>query len=332
MVSVQTPSRLHFGLLSLAPEGSLWPDLTGRGGVPARRYGGVGLMVDRPGVRVRAEPAPSWSAGGPLAGRALEFARRFADGFGPEAGRPGPPQRLTVEHAAPEHAGLGTGTQLGLAVARAVASAWGLAMAAPELARRVGRGYRSALGVHGFERGGLLVDGGKRAGDGPAPLLARVPFPAGWRVVVAIAPGPPGLHGEAERQAFARLAGRPAAPGPTDALCRLALLGLLPAALEADLPAFGEALTDFNAWAGELFAEAQGGAYAGPAARELVAFLLREGAAGAGQSSWGPAVFGVTADGDEAAALARRVRDRFGGGVRVEVCAASEAGARAWEG
>src|SRR5436305_14858544 len=105
MVRVRTSSRLHFGLLSLAGQ-------QGEAVVPARRFGGVGLMVERPGLQVRATAAAAWSAEGPLAERALAFARCFADGLrGSEAGRPRPPQRLTVEGAAPEPAGLGTGTQ-----------------------------------------------------------------------------------------------------------------------------------------------------------------------------------------------------------------------------
>src|SRR4051812_20613887 len=121
MVRVRTSSRLHFGLLSLAGGGGTpWADPPEVGILPARRFGGVGLMVEHPGIQVRAPPAAAWSAEGPLAERALAFAHRFADGSREgEAGRPLPPQRLAVERAAPEHAGLGTGTQLGLAVGRA---------------------------------------------------------------------------------------------------------------------------------------------------------------------------------------------------------------------
>ena len=174
MARVRTASRLHFGLLSLAGQTQAWPDARGRALLPARSFGGVGLMVDRPGVEVSAAPAEEWSAEGPLAGRALEFARRFARSWRDETGEEVPPRRLVVGRSAPEHAGLGTGTQLGLAVGRLLASACGLAMSAPELARRVGRGGRSALGVHGFERGGLLVEAGK------GNARVTLPFDA-WR-------------------------------------------------------------------------------------------------------------------------------------------------------
>jgi beta-RFAP synthase len=299
MLHVQTASRLHFGMLSL-------PGLA-EGRRTARCFGGVGLMVERPGLRVSAAPAGEWSAEGPLAGRALAFARAFAG-----AGEDGPPQRLVVEQAAPEHAGLGTGTQLGLAVARLLAAAWGLDLGAAELARRVGRGRRSALGVYGFEQGGFLVESGKHSDEGLSPLAARVAFPEAWRLVLALPRQAPGLHGSDEQEAFRRLAEGGAAPLPTDALCRLVLLGMLPALAEGDLDAFGEALFAFNARVGEAFAPVQGGPYAGPRVAELVAFLRAQGARGVGQSSWGPAVFAVVGDEGRAADLAARVRRQFG--------------------
>lgn len=298
MLRIQTASRLHFGFLSLPGSGE-----------GARRFGGVGLMVERPGLRVSATPAAEWSAEGPLAVRALAFARAFAgDGAG------GVPQRLVVEQAAPEHAGLGTGTQLGLAVGRLLATAWGLDLGAAELARLVGRGRRSALGVHGFEQGGFLVESGKRGDDGLSPLAVRVAFPEAWRVVLAIPRQAPGLHGPDELGAFRQLA-ESAAVLPTDALCRLVLLGMLPALAEGDVGAFGEALFEFNARAGEAFAPVQGGPYAGPRVAELVALLRGQGARGVGQSSWGPAVFAVLPDEGQAADLAARVQRRFGLGA-----------------
>src|SRR5438067_12100737 len=97
MPRIQTSSRLHFGVLSLATEGACWPDRQGLLALPARRFGSVGLMVDRPGVVVSATPAPQWSAEGPLAERALRFAERFRAGLRPAPGVELSPQRLVVE-------------------------------------------------------------------------------------------------------------------------------------------------------------------------------------------------------------------------------------------
>jgi beta-RFAP synthase len=217
---------------------------------------------------------------------------------------------LVIEASGPEHAGLGTGTQLGLAVAAALAEVAGLGkLPAAELARRVGRGARSALGVHGFDHGGFLVEAGKVRSDAIAPLVARLDFPDDWRVVLMLPGDAQGLHGEGEVQAFLRLGGGPSA---CDALCRLVLLGMLPALAEGDLPAFGEGLYEFNRQVGEMFRPVQGGAYAHPRTEEAVALLCRLGVHGAGQSSWGPAVFGVAGDEGQAQSAAARLRARFG--------------------
>ncbi len=298
MIRVEAPSRLHFGLLNQgSPAG------------PERRFGGAGLMVEHPGLRLSAHPAESWSAEGPLAERALAFARRFAESL--PAGAI-PPQRLVVEIAPPEHIGLGTGTQLAMAVARALAEAAGLDLPAAELARRVGRGARSGLGVHGFGQGGFLVDGGKQGADDLAPLVARLPFPDAWRVLVAVPPWGSGRHGAEESHAFRQLQAQPGDEAVTDRLCRLVLLGMLPALAERDAPAFGDALYEFNALSGQLFAPVQGGTYADARVAQLVTALRGRGVRGVGQSSWGPAVFAVVDDPERAQAVAGWVREWVG--------------------
>lgn len=316
MIRVATGSRLHFGLFNFGG-GDAWPNVDGEAAVPARRFGGVGLMVESPGIALAVEPAKTWAASGPLAERALEFARRFAASLVAEEL---PPHRLVVERAAPEHAGLGTGTQLGLAVAEALAVATGHpGWTVPELAARVGRGQRSAIGVHGYRHGGLIIDGGKR-GDGLAPLLVREAFPPEWRVVLLLPDVGPGVHGPAEREAFDRLT---VAWSQTDALCRLVLMGLLPALRERDCRTFGEALYDFNARVGDAFAPVQGGRYAHPAVGALVAGLRHDGVAGVGQSSWGPTVFAVVENEERATHVADAARKRYGGNMMVWVTSAA---------
>ena len=280
------PSRLHFGLFHSGAGPGRWPGWTATG--PRSAFGGVGLMVDRPGLAVRVEPANDWAATGPLAERALAFARRFV-GTLPTGERR--PFRVTVEHAPAEHTGarrrhpgrLGGG-EGGSGRNRAPG------LARDRVGGRAGRGERSAVGVHGFDRGGLIVEAGKLPGEAVSPLVAHQPFPADWAVLLFAPEAGSAWHGGAEREAFARLY---PAPAETEALCRLILTGLLPALASADLDAFGEAVYELNARAGDAFAPAQGGRYAGPAVAALVARLRSLGVKGVGQSSWGPTVFAV---------------------------------------
>jgi beta-RFAP synthase len=277
--------------------------MDGAPGLPVRNFGGVGLMVDQPGLGLRVEPADDWAGAGPLADRAVGFARRFVGTLPAKEQRP---FRVTVECAPGEHTGLGVGTQLGLAVAKAIAVETGHSdWAATELAVRVGRGERSAIGVHGFDHGGLIVEGGKRPGEAVSPLVARLAVPAEWRVLVYSPPGDAAWQGGRERQAFARLAEAGPSPAETEALCRIVLTGMLPALAVADPEGFGEAVYEFNARVGDAFAPVQGGRYGSPAAAALVTRLRGLGVKGVGQSSWGPTVFAVVGSSGRAGELHR---------------------------
>ncbi|MFL5242549.1 MAG: beta-ribofuranosylaminobenzene 5'-phosphate synthase family protein [Gemmataceae bacterium] len=298
MIRVRTGSRLHFGLLNPGAAESL---VEAGGGI--RRYGGAGLMVEKPCLSLSMQPAQTWSAHGPLSERALSFVDRFLkelpDGYVT-------PQCVTIEQAPPEHAGFGVGTQLGLAVGRALAClANEKDLTTIKIARRVGRGRRSGIGVHGFDLGGFLVEAGKYDDDSIAPLVTRVAFPDSWSVVLVLPSGQPGLHGEAEAKAFKDLQTNIT---ESDYLCSLVLLRILPALIERDIVAFGEALHEFNMKAGKPFALEQGGVYANARVADVVAFVRANGIKGVGQSSWGPAVFAITADVDQACYLANLCR------------------------
>lgn len=220
---------------------------------------------------------------------------------------------VAIRQAPPEHVGLGTGTQLSMAIAVAVDRLLGRSSPREELARRTGRGARSAIGVHGFFSGGFLVDGGKRpAADAPAalaPLVARVEVPRDWRFVLLTPDLPPGLAGELERRAFRE--GISISPSTTERLSRLLLLGMLPALQEGDHAVFSAALHEYNRRVGECFAPVQGGCYAHPVLGGMIERIRGWGIAGVGQSSWGPTLFAAVEDQDAAERLARNARLEF---------------------
>jgi beta-ribofuranosylaminobenzene 5'-phosphate synthase len=297
-IRIRTPSRLHFGLL-------------GWGSQRSRQFGGVGLMIDAPGVEVLVEPATSWIIEGALASRVEQLVAQLRSTMR-AAGTTLPPVRIRVHGAPAEHVGLGVGTQLCLAVARAVLWHAGIADHSVEnLARLTGRGLRSGIGLHGFEHGGLLVDGGRRTEAAVPPLLVRVQFPEDWSILIVQPRGRPGLHGPDERQVFAELP--PITQDITDSLCRLVLLEILPAVIEHDLAAFGAALSDLQACVGACFASAQGGAFASPQASMIVNELRRLGFVGVGQSSWGPTLYGFCSNsGDDMSTAVEDLRNRLG--------------------
>ncbi len=311
-VFVEAPARLHFGVL----------DLAGRLG---RHFGGLGAAIPCPSLLLEASPSAQLSVSGPDSSRALEFARMFLSAHRlPESGS------LVIHRAIPSHAGLGSGTQLGLAVARALAELHRVPADTLELAAAVARGKRSAIGTWAFAVGGFIVEGGRRVGSTEiAPLLARYEVPATWRCVVAVPQGPRGLSGEAETTAFERL------PPPPDRdverVSHLVLMQLLPALVEADLPSFGHALSEVQRITGEWFAGQQGGVFAPGPTQQLVTDMARWGAVGVGQSSWGPAAYGLVPSDEAASALAQRVRARLVDRGVVFEGGFAPAGARVWE-
>ncbi|HVH10208.1 MAG TPA: beta-ribofuranosylaminobenzene 5'-phosphate synthase family protein [Gemmatimonadales bacterium] len=309
---VEAPARLHFGVL----------DLRGDRG---RRFGGIGAAVPAPSLLLEARPSSVLEAEGPGADRVLEFAQRFARHHALEL-----KLAFRVHRAIPSHAGLGSGTQLALAVARAAAEFSGLSTDVAALALAVGRGRRSGIGTWTFAHGGFVLEGGRLDHtERVAPLIARLPLPEAWRCVVAVPPGEPGLAGDDEAAAFARLP--PPPPAEVERVAHLVLMQLLPALAEGDLAGFGGALADVQRITGGWFAPAQGGVFA-PAARDLIERLRAWGAVGVGQSSWGPAVYGIVGDAARAADLAARVGAALGPSGTVFAGGFSRDGARVWRG
>jgi len=310
-VFVEAPARLHFGVLDLRA-------------ALGRRFGGLGAAVPAPSLLLEASRADRLTAAGPDADRAAGFAQRFLAHHALASGA-----RLTVHRAIPPHSGLGSGTQLALAVARALAELHGLPTDAAGLAQTVGRGRRSAIGTWTFALGGFIVEGGRRVGaEAIAPLLARFLVPPGWRCVVAVPAGAPGLSGEAEAAAFDRLP--PPAEREVERVAHLVLMQLLPALVESDLAEFGAALTEVQRITGAWFAPAQGGVFAPGPSETLVRRMAEWGAAGVGQSSWGPAVYGLADSESEARSIATRAAALVGPDGRVFEGGFAPAGARVW--
>jgi beta-ribofuranosylaminobenzene 5'-phosphate synthase len=306
-VRVEAPARLHMGMLDAAGGGD-------------RRFGGLGVALSRPAAVVEASPSDDVTAEGPDAERALAVARRCREALGLSGGA-----RIRVLEAIPAHVGLGSGTKLALAVTAALAALAGQTPEPGAIAGAAGRGARSAVGLWTFVLGGLVLEGGVRPGvERPAPLLARHAMPDEWRCVRVTPHAEPGLSGRAEEEAFGRL--RPESDRAA-LIAQLVLTSLLPGLAERDLAEFGAALTRVQRLVGESFASVQGGVFH-PRAGPLVDSLLRLGAAGAGQSSWGPAVYGLVEDERAGIELARRMEAELGGGGRVELVSFDNRGAR----
>jgi beta-ribofuranosylaminobenzene 5'-phosphate synthase len=308
MIEVRTCARLHLGLLD-------------NNGEHGRLYGSIGLAVNRPNLILRAEKAGSLIVEGMERERVATYARRFMERFGVPAGA-----HLNLLASIPAHVGLGSGTQIALAVGAALARLAGLDLSTEEIALAGGRGVRSGIGIATFRHGGFVLDGGHRVSKLPIaspdhstrqihssvpPILFQHPVPSNWRFVTAIPGKAQGFSGERENSAFLHLA----KPGPqlVEKVSWLLLMKMMPALLENDIESFGQAMTDVQRMVGDCFASVQGGRFSNPVSEKLIEILLEKGAAGAGQSSWGPAVYGLVEGKEPARRLMNEVRGFLAG-------------------
>lgn len=281
-VRVETGGRLHFGFqnLSLAHE---------------RLYGSLGLALDAPRLVLECERAERVVADHPDAER---YARRVVDLLDL------PGARVRVSEALPRHVGLGSGTGFALATLAGIARAYGRDSRIRERAPALGRGGRSGVGIAAFEAGGFVLDAGhpttrftaERPSDGawtvPA-VTARHPIPEAWRFVLVLPDVEPGRSGEQEDASMRSVVER-ASPSIADEVATICARRVLPAIAEGDLPTFADAVAEVGRLNGAWYADSQGGVYRPPVGEVVRSLESSSAIDGAGQSSWGPAVYGLT--------------------------------------
>ncbi|TDV19553.1 beta-ribofuranosylaminobenzene 5'-phosphate synthase family protein [Paraburkholderia caballeronis] len=317
-VTVDAPARLHLGFLD--PNATL-----------GRAFSSLGLFVDGPGTRLVARRADVERIDGALGDADRERVARWLHTLHATWG--GPPVALDVLHTVRAHSGLGSGTQLALAVGSAFARIAGVPATTTELAALLGRGARSGIGVHGFDVGGLLLDGGPSCASAPggspslAPLLSRLPFPDAWRVLLVSDTSRSGLSGPDERRGLAALAPFPQALAAH--LCHLVLMRILPAVADGDFAPFARGLTEMQQIIGEYFAPVQGGVFTSPDVELAIRAVAAQQPAGIGQTSWGPTGFAIVASEPDAVRALAAARDATRGRPHVEcaVVAARNRGA-----
>ena len=278
-VVVTASSRLHMGFFDL------------NGGL-GRRFGSIGLSLHTPATSLKVSQASTLTVEGEGAERAFKIAQQVLSHLNIDGG-----VNIQLDQAIPEHAGLGSGTQLSLAVGMGISALFQCKLTVNEIAVLTQRGSRSGVGLGAFASGGLIVDGG-RASTALAsqnkvpPVIARAEFPEDWPILLIFDKGHLGVHGSQELSAFQNL---PIFPEVSAALlCRHVLMQALPAIAERDLHAFGQAIQTLQAVTGDYFAPAQGGGrYTSPLVAKVLSQLQANGVNCFGQSSWGPTGFAV---------------------------------------
>ncbi|MFZ2450643.1 MAG: beta-ribofuranosylaminobenzene 5'-phosphate synthase family protein [Methylovulum miyakonense] len=290
-VSVIAPARLHMGFFDLS--GSL-----------GRNFGSIGIALNEISTRLSVMPATSRAIVGPSSERAALCLTMLCQALKvPDL------LSIRIESAIPEHVGLGSGTQMALAIGSALNAIYGLGLSVREIAAVTERGLRSGIGIGIFEQGGLVVDGGRGEKSITPPVLVHMDIPDDWRFILVFDKRGQGLHGLQEIQAFSQLP--PFSALEAARLCYLLLMQGLPAVAEQELEKFGEVITELQRSVGEHFAPAQGGVFTSTEVAEVMAWLAQQGAVAIGQTSWGPTGFCAVKSPALAEALVQEGRGRF---------------------
>ena len=308
---ISTPARLHFGLI----------DMNGKIG---RIDGGVGLALDSPhtlieakkanDIRVECKDEPE------MIDRIVEALEAVRERYGLGG------VDLNVKERPLPHVGLGSATQALVGAACAFCKLYGCDRSVPELAKLVGRGGTSGIGVESTRAGGFIVDGGHHfrrgehsksgympssASEGiqPPPILARYDFPD-WDILVVVPLGE-GASGLREVTLF-----KVVCPLPLEQvqrMCHILMMQMMPAVLEKDLEMFCVAIEDFQQLGFKVFefrAQTQ-------LLHDCLQFLRDNNARGAGMSSWGPALHAFGEDLSELQQKAKAWLATHGGGEAI---------------
>jgi beta-ribofuranosylaminobenzene 5'-phosphate synthase len=288
-VHIQTGCRLHFGPLSHHPE-------------KGRHFGGIGMMIQSPGFDLVIKKSETTSASN------SELALALLDMIRSNHPEWDQPVSLEVTKEIPTHQGLGSGTQLGMAVTEAVGLLHGESgLTAQQLASHSRRGQRSAIGLHGYLEGGFLIDAGHQQEESIGQIACRLDFPEEWIIMLVTPNEVQGVHGEDETQSFAKLS--PMSQSRTGELSRLALTEILPSVKYTDFRAFALAIREYGEIVGDFFAPIQGGLFSHAEMNGFADRLHKENVNAIAQSSWGPTVAIFVPDQVEADRVSALVRE-----------------------
>lgn len=290
-VSVIAPARLHMGFIDLS--GSL-----------GRHFGSIGIALNEISTNLSLTGADQLTISGPAAQRAEKCLSLLCETLNVSD-----KLNITINTAIPEHVGLGSGTQMSLAIGAALNEFYGLGLTVRQIAALTDRGLRSGIGIGVFEQGGLVVDGGRGKKTITPPVLVHIDIPEDWRFILVFDRRGQGLHGQQEIQAFKKLPPFPQSEAAR--LCYLLLMQGLPAAAENDINKFGDTITQLQRSVGEHFSSAQGGIFTSPEVAKAMQWLQQQGAVCIGQTSWGPTGFCAIDGSKLAEAIAEQARLAF---------------------
>ncbi len=290
-VYVEAPARLHVGFMDL------------HGGL-GRTFGSLGVALEGLSTRLSARRSSITKVTGVCAERAHRYAIQLCQSLNIE-----PSFEIAIESSVPRHAGLGSGTQMAMAVGSALNQLYELNLTPLDIGRILNRGARSGIGIGAFEGGGFMIDGGRLRRGAIPRITSRIDFPSDWRILLIMDDRNQGLHGPDEKNVFKNLP--PFQEEKAAMLCRVVVMSILPALIDEDLAAFGQGIRKVQHAIGDYFAESQSGRYSSQSVARVLSDLEQRQIYAIGQSSWGPTGFAVVENEAQASKLQIELQSRY---------------------
>ncbi len=306
-IRITTPCRLHLSLID-------------ENGYTGRVDGGIGLMMDRPNVVLEVSNSADefWIECNRYYKESVHVINEKASKVFKTYNINNKNFHFNLKRYYPSHVGLGSKTQLSLAIATAITKLKEKEISAHDLTKVVARGGTSGVGWKGFEAGGFILDGGHDFGEGkeketylpssasitadPALTILRYPIPENWRFVLVIPNVKKGAYGDNEVEIFQKHA--PIPREQVNEVSHQILMKIVPGIIKNDLKCFGEGLKRIQS-IGFKSIEIN---LQDDIVKNLLKFFEESGVKAYAMSSFGPSVVGITESYGEALKLKRAVR------------------------
>jgi len=327
-IRITTPCRIHLSLID-------------ENGECGRIDGGIGFMLDRPNVILEATNSANefQIECNKYYRESIEVINEKASLMFKTLNISNKNFHFNLKRYFPSHVGLGSKTQLSLAIATAIAKLKEMEIPTEKLTKILERGGTSGIGWRGFETGGFILDGGHDFGDGkeketflpssasknvnPAITLFRYNIPDNWRFVLVIPNVKKGAYGDEEVSIFQKHA--PIPREEVNEVSHQILMKIIPGIIKNDLKCLGEGLKVIQ---GLGFKKIEI-SLQDPIVKNLLQFFEEYGLKAYGMSSFGPSVIGIVESDIEAEKLFKGVHKKISKiGAHIYICKPNNSGAK----
>lgn len=327
-IRITTPCRIHLSLID-------------ENGYTGRVDGGIGLMLDRPNVVFEAtNHAEEFKI------EAHKYYRESIEVINEQASKVFKAYNINnknfhfnLKRYYPSHVGLGSKTQLSLAIAIAITKLKNKKVSIKELTKLVQRGGTSGIGWRGFEKGGFIIDAGHDFGKGkekesflpssasitadPALTIMRYAIPEHWRFVLVIPNVKKGAYGDEEISIF-----QSHAPIPKEEVNEVShqiLMKVIPGIINEDLECFGEGLKRIQRIGFKKIEIS----LQHDIVKNVLSLFEEFGVKAFGMSSFGPSLVGIVESDEDANKLLKNVQMRLKNIIgHIYICKPNNCGAK----